>query len=442
MQGFDVPPIDVGAEHDDALVIRSPRSANGANAQPQRDPIAAAVFQARRAPPTGKSLFLSGLRPDVDFTDLAQAFEAFGSIISCRVLRDAKSGESRCIGYVNFTTDEAAQKAIQAMDGAPGPKGGGPLRIKLADNDPSFVPEASNKIFVRFIPTTVSVDDVKRVFGQYGTIIEAVVSRDTSRAAKKEAEPWHMAYISFATPEQAVEAVAATDRRPSPLGPHHLVVKPAENPTTRQVRQEWRAAAVASLRAVEGTSSGPSTAHNSAAPTPKNDVSVVHTGLPKFPAVGHQVPFYAPAHSPLNSNSFGHGSTLPHSFGQVGLHTRTEATSVSPSNSTSRMGSHQFINNNFAAPMYPATPTPPTSMDFSPSGRFFVQQANGSLIEVAPPPATAFTPTPGLQVPLQHVNCDPMQYAGGHCQSQIPPTPIPFTAGMPYRVYTLEDMMS
>ena len=211
------------------------------------DPVAQALFQARHAQPTGKSLFISGLHPDVDFADLEAHFRDYGPILTCRVLRDARTGNSRCIGYVNFTACEAAAAALAATNGRPGPKGGRNLEVKLADFDPSFIPEPVNKIFVRFIPLTTTAQDIRQLFSAFGTVTDVVVSRDNSRAARKIKEMWNQAYVTFATPNEASAAVSATDRKVSSLGQHPLVVKPAENPTTRYIRQRWRQAAAASL---------------------------------------------------------------------------------------------------------------------------------------------------------------------------------------------------
>jgi hypothetical protein len=210
-----------------------------------RDPVAAAVFNARRAPPTMKSLFISNLHESTEFNELEDIFKRYGDLISCRVLRDAKTGLSRRIGYVNFTSSEAAQRALSELDSKPGPHGA-PFVLQFADDDPSFKPEPTRRLFVRFIPVDCTEAKLREVFGNFGDITEVVLSRDLCRAAKKEPLPWNMAYITYTSTDDATRAIAHSDRQYLLGSTHHLVVKAAENPATKHKRLEWRAQAQAS----------------------------------------------------------------------------------------------------------------------------------------------------------------------------------------------------
>ena len=46
-----------------------------------------------------------------------RALQAFGPIISCRILTDPKTGISRCAGLLRFETPEKAMRAIRDMHG-------------------------------------------------------------------------------------------------------------------------------------------------------------------------------------------------------------------------------------------------------------------------------------------------------------------------------------
>ena len=50
--------------------------------------------------------------------DLSQAFGAHGQVTSATVITDKFSGRSKGFGFVEMSSDEEAQKAIDAMNGA------------------------------------------------------------------------------------------------------------------------------------------------------------------------------------------------------------------------------------------------------------------------------------------------------------------------------------
>jgi hypothetical protein len=187
-----------------------------------------------------KSLFISGLHPDCEFTHLHERFQAYGKVISCRVLRDARSGLSRCIGYVNFALAGDAANAIASQNGQPGPCGGGPLTIRYAEDDPAFIPEETRKLFIRYVPLDCTTERIREAFSVFGLVTECTVMPDMSSAARGDPEPWNMAYVTYNTAEEATNACARTNRS-FLLGPRHqLSVKPAETLATRTQRQRKR----------------------------------------------------------------------------------------------------------------------------------------------------------------------------------------------------------
>ena len=88
-----------------------------------------------------KKLFVGGLSWDTSEDSLRAAFERFGEIAEATVVLDRDTGRSRGFGFVNFENDDAAQKAMEEMDGTEldgrnirvneaheRPRGGGPRR--------------------------------------------------------------------------------------------------------------------------------------------------------------------------------------------------------------------------------------------------------------------------------------------------------------------------
>ena len=64
-----------------------------------------------------KKLFVGGLSWDTTDDGLRQAFASFGEITEAKVITDRDTGRSRGFGFVTFTQEEDAKKAISQMDG-------------------------------------------------------------------------------------------------------------------------------------------------------------------------------------------------------------------------------------------------------------------------------------------------------------------------------------
>jgi RNA recognition motif-containing protein len=86
----------------------------------------------------GRRLYVGNLPYKATDEDLTALFSTVGDVASARVMRDMATGRARGFGFVEMTTDEAAQKAIEKlhqheMDGRaivvneaqPKPAGGG-----------------------------------------------------------------------------------------------------------------------------------------------------------------------------------------------------------------------------------------------------------------------------------------------------------------------------
>lgn len=54
---------------------------------------------------------------DVSEAELREAFQAFGEIQSCNIIKDKFTGESRGFGFVEMPNKAEAEKAISALNG-------------------------------------------------------------------------------------------------------------------------------------------------------------------------------------------------------------------------------------------------------------------------------------------------------------------------------------
>ena len=63
------------------------------------------------------NIYVGNLAHDVSEDDLRQSFEAFGRIDSVSVVKNKYSGESRGFGFVEMSSEDEAQAAIDGLNG-------------------------------------------------------------------------------------------------------------------------------------------------------------------------------------------------------------------------------------------------------------------------------------------------------------------------------------
>ncbi|CAM8993937.1 unnamed protein product [Rhodiola kirilowii] len=80
--------------------------------------------------PLSNKLFVAGLSWAADEKTLKDAFSAFGDVTEVRIMYDKDTGRSRGFGFVNFSKENDAKSAKDAMDGKA--LLGRPLRISFS----------------------------------------------------------------------------------------------------------------------------------------------------------------------------------------------------------------------------------------------------------------------------------------------------------------------
>jgi len=77
-----------------------------------------------------KKLFVGNLSWGTDRDSLFRAFEGFGEIEDARVITDRDTGRSRGFGFITFVDGDAADRAVEEMNGQD--LDGRPLRVNEA----------------------------------------------------------------------------------------------------------------------------------------------------------------------------------------------------------------------------------------------------------------------------------------------------------------------
>ncbi|CAF3327408.1 unnamed protein product [Rotaria sp. Silwood1] len=164
------------------------------------------IMWSQRDPALRKSgvgnVFIKNLDKNIDNKSLYDTFSAFGNILSCKIMTD-ENGQSKGFGFVHFETQEAADNAINKVNG-----------MLLADKKvfvgrfmsrnqraESSGPRKFTNIFVKNFGDQLDEEKLRELFSKYGKITSCKVVIDDNGHLKG------FGFCSFETPEEAEQAV-------------------------------------------------------------------------------------------------------------------------------------------------------------------------------------------------------------------------------------------
>ncbi|KAL7245810.1 hypothetical protein ACSBR2_001027 [Camellia fascicularis] len=148
------------------------------------------------------NVFIKNLDASIDNKALHETFAAFGSVLSCKVAIDA-NGQSKGYGFVQFDQEEAAQNAIKRLNGMlmnDKQVYVGLFVRRQERNRVNGSPKFTN-IYVKNFSETTTDEDLMKIFGKYGLITSAVVTRDANGKSRC------FGFVNFQNPDDAAAAV-------------------------------------------------------------------------------------------------------------------------------------------------------------------------------------------------------------------------------------------
>ncbi|XP_028806889.1 polyadenylate-binding protein 2 [Neltuma alba] len=166
------------------------------------------IMYSNRDPSSRKSgaanIFIKNLDKTIDHKALHETFSAFGNILSCKIATDA-SGQSKGYGFVQFDKEESAQNAIDKLNG---------MLIndkqvyvghflRKEDRESVSTKTKFNNVYVKNLSESMTDEDLKKTFGEYGTITSAVIMRDADGKSKC------FGFVNFENADDAANAVEA-----------------------------------------------------------------------------------------------------------------------------------------------------------------------------------------------------------------------------------------
>lgn len=140
----------------------------------------------------------------IDQKALHDTFSTFGNILSCKIATDG-SGQSKGYGFVQYETEEAAQKAIQQLNGMllnDKQVYVGPF-LRKQEREMAVDKTKFTNIYVKNLSESTTDEELNKVFSEYGTVTSAVVMRDADGNSKG------FGFVNFENAEDAAKAVDA-----------------------------------------------------------------------------------------------------------------------------------------------------------------------------------------------------------------------------------------
>jgi polyadenylate-binding protein len=138
------------------------------------------------------NIFVKNLHESIDNKQLYDTFSLFGNILSCKVVTDRETGGSKGYGYVHYETAEAANAAIEKLDGML--IDGQEVQVGhfMRRNDRPDI-NAWTNCYVKNVPYEWDDARFTQEFAQFGEVISASVSRGirkpTPKPVKEAEEP-------------------------------------------------------------------------------------------------------------------------------------------------------------------------------------------------------------------------------------------------------------
>ncbi|XP_060973565.1 polyadenylate-binding protein 8-like [Cannabis sativa] len=153
------------------------------------------------------NIFVKNLDKGIDSKALHETFSIFGNILSCKIATDDVSGQSKGYGFVQFDSKEAAQSAIEKLNGML-------LNDKQVFVGP-FIRKEKRKLgaeqnvdknkgmnlYVKNLDDSVTDEKLKELFFVFGTITSCKVMR------KPNGVSMGFGFVALSTVEEASRAL-------------------------------------------------------------------------------------------------------------------------------------------------------------------------------------------------------------------------------------------
>lgn len=152
-------------------------------------------------------IYVGSVMFDISERDVEAVFQTFGPVKNCNMIAEGAAKRHKGYGFIEFETADAAQLAIDQMNGAE--LGGRPIKAGRPTNYPTEMPPGvpapnPQRIYVANIHELVQETELRKVFEVFGPIRQCSLIPDPLQSDRHRG----YAYIEFEA-EVSVEAISS-----------------------------------------------------------------------------------------------------------------------------------------------------------------------------------------------------------------------------------------
>ncbi|OBZ85918.1 Polyadenylate-binding protein, cytoplasmic and nuclear [Choanephora cucurbitarum] len=169
------------------------------------------------------NIVVKNLPPTVDGKALYDTFSQWGNVVSCRIIRNPNA--TRGYGYVNYDTFNAAERAIQHVNGSIlfGREISASHQVSRSEKENSEDPSRQHRsqsqqpqqprssspssqtkftnIYVKNLAPEVTEDELRDLFASFGRVSSLLIQRDDQQCSKG------FGFVNFENPDHAEQAM-------------------------------------------------------------------------------------------------------------------------------------------------------------------------------------------------------------------------------------------
>ncbi|KAF9265439.1 polyadenylate binding protein [Marasmius fiardii PR-910] len=150
------------------------------------------------------NIFIKNLDEAIDNKALHDTFAAFGNVLSCKVATD-EQGRSKGYGFVHYETAEAANTAIEAVNGMllndKKVYVGHHISRKERQSKLDEMKAQYTNLYIKNLDPEIGQEEFEKLFTQYGNITSAVIQIDEEGKSKG------FGFVNYESHEEAQKAV-------------------------------------------------------------------------------------------------------------------------------------------------------------------------------------------------------------------------------------------
>lgn len=146
------------------------------------------------------NVYVKGLSPGIDDAALELMCQAYGPIVSCKVMVDVHTNSSKGVGFVNFTSREDALRCImglqaQSLDASL-------AKLSVAQRIAQLQDESNANVYISKLPSSTTANELAQIFANFNVRSTKVLT-DPATGARRG-----VGFVLFGSHDEAKQAIS------------------------------------------------------------------------------------------------------------------------------------------------------------------------------------------------------------------------------------------